>query len=128
MSPYGVRQHPGTGGILEVETNRHLSWRSAPGPGFPPRPPLTEGEFTMSAKQEFLPTAAREASPPGPFDAEAWSNEQEARTLRTLELQADPTNVQYLAPGHGSSILHGGDLFVGLGNFDFFKQGKPGAP
>lgn len=36
----------------------------------------------------------------------------------------DPQNLQYTPPNLGSDRLIGGDLFVGLGNFDFFNTAK----
>lgn len=36
----------------------------------------------------------------------------------------DPRNLQYIPSGLESDLLHGGELFVGLGNFDFYNAPK----
>jgi hypothetical protein len=61
-----------------------------------------------------------------PEDSRA-ADEAEDRILRARALQGDPNNEQYMVPGLGSSRLIGGDLFVGLGNFDFYTPGAAGS-
>ncbi|MBM3260705.1 MAG: hypothetical protein FJY99_13345 [Candidatus Sericytochromatia bacterium] len=51
------------------------------------------------------------------------ADEAEDRILHARALQADPANEQYMVQGLGSSRLIGSDLFVGLGNFDFYTPG-----
>ncbi|MEB3237616.1 MAG: hypothetical protein VKO64_08325 [Candidatus Sericytochromatia bacterium] len=61
------------------------------------------------------------------FRASDADDTAESRTARARDLQTDPTNEQYLVPGLESALLHGGDMFVGLGNFDFFTPGAAGS-